>query len=83
LSPRHDALRIITQETTTMKRTTTVRRQSSITAARIQRAVNGIQIPMTLVVRVYAHAERLIASGADDEQLIAGIRQFLDAPAFA
>ncbi|WP_439357878.1 hypothetical protein [Bradyrhizobium sp. DASA03007] len=57
-----------------MKRT---KKQKDIDAARIQRAVNGILIPMTSIPRVYAHAEKLIANGADDTELTNGIRAFL------
>jgi hypothetical protein len=58
---------------TPMKR----RKTSKADAARIQRAVTGLLIPLTSITRVYAHAEKLIADGADDEALAAGIRQFL------
>ena len=53
------------------------RRSKKADAARIQRAVTGILIPMTSIVRVYAHAEKLIAEGADDIQLASGIRAFM------
>ncbi|SDK43142.1 hypothetical protein [Bradyrhizobium ottawaense] len=52
-------------------------KQSKVDAARIQRAVTGILIPMTSITRVYAHAEKLIAEGADDDHLANGIRVFL------
>jgi hypothetical protein len=58
-----------------MKRT---KKQQNIDAARIQRAVTGILIPMTSITRVYAHAEKLIADGADDVQLANGIYEFLN-----
>jgi hypothetical protein len=53
------------------------KRTSKAEAARIQRAVTGLLIPMTSITRVYAHAEQLIADGADDAALAAGIRTFL------
>jgi hypothetical protein len=53
-------------------------RRSTVNAARIQRAVAGLQVPMTIIVCLYAHAERLIIDGADDDQLAAGIRTFLE-----
>jgi hypothetical protein len=34
-------------------------------------------ISMMSITRVYAHAEKLIAEGATDDQLKAGIRNFL------
>jgi hypothetical protein len=52
-------------------------KQSDIDAARIQRAVTGILIPMTSIIRVYAHAEKLIGEGADDIALANGIRAFV------
>lgn len=57
-----------------MKRT---KKQKDIDAARIQRAVTGILIPMTSITRVYAHAEKLIAEGVDDTELPNRIRAFL------
>jgi hypothetical protein len=53
------------------------KKQKDIDAARIQRAVTGILIPMTSITRVYAHAEKLIANGADDIELVNGIRAIL------
>jgi hypothetical protein len=53
------------------------KKQKNIDAARIQRAVTGILIPMTSITRVYAHAEKLIANGADDVELVNGIRAIL------
>ena len=58
--------------TTTMKK-----RTSKKDAARIQRAVTGLLIPMMTIPKLYAHAEQLIADGVDDAQLAAGVRQFL------
>ena len=52
-------------------------RQKDINAARIQRAVTRILIPMTRICAVYAHAESLISSGATDDELRAGISAFL------
>lgn len=52
--------------------------QKAIDAARIQRAVTGMLIPMTILTKVYATAEKLIAQGADDTALVAGIREFLN-----
>jgi hypothetical protein len=46
---------------------------------RIQRAVTGLQIPMTRIVALYAHAEKLIDDGADDAALVQGIRDHLGA----
>ncbi|MGX9944910.1 hypothetical protein ACTG4Q_20830 [Bradyrhizobium denitrificans] len=56
-----------------MKRT---KKQEAADAARIQRAVTGMLIPMTSIPKLYAHAEKLIADGADDEQLANGVRAF-------
>jgi hypothetical protein len=53
------------------------KKQKDIDAARIQRAVTGILIPMTSITRVYAHAEKLIADGVDDIELTNRIRAFL------
>lgn len=61
----------------------TKKQQEKIDAARIQRAVNGVQIPMMQICKVYAHAEKLIAEGADDVALAAGIREFMAAPVAA
>jgi hypothetical protein len=55
------------------------RKTSKADAARIQRAVTGLIIPIMTIPRLYAHAKQLIADGADDDQLAAGIRQFLGA----
>jgi hypothetical protein len=59
-----------------MKRT---KKQKGADEARIQRAVTGMLIPMLSITKVYAHAEKLIADGADDEQLENGVRAFLTA----
>lgn len=53
------------------------RKQKAADAARIQRAVTGFLIPMTILTKVYSAAEKLIDAGATDEQLVAGIRDFL------
>jgi hypothetical protein len=53
------------------------RKQEAINEARIQRAVMGMLIPMMSIPKVYAHAEKLIGQGADDEQLANGVRAFL------
>jgi hypothetical protein len=53
------------------------KKQEAADAARIQRAVTGMLIPMMTIPKLYAHAEKLIADGADDAQLAAGIRRFL------
>jgi hypothetical protein len=53
------------------------KKQEAADAARIQRAVTGILIPMTSITRVYAHAEKLIADGVDDTELTNRIRAFL------
>jgi hypothetical protein len=53
------------------------KKQKDIDATRIQRAVTGILIPMTSITRVYAHAEKLIENGADDIELVNGIRAIL------
>ncbi len=60
-----------------MKRT---KAQQKIDADRIQRAITGVILSMTAIPRIYAHAEKLIAEGADDAQLKAGIRQFVGEP---
>jgi hypothetical protein len=52
-------------------------KQDKINAARIQRAVTGMLIPMMTITSLYAHAEKLIAEGADDAQLANGVRSFL------
>ena len=52
--------------------------QKALDAARIQRAVTGMLIPMTIITKVYGTAEKLIADGATDDQLVAGIRDFLN-----
>jgi hypothetical protein len=52
-------------------------KQSKVNEARIQRAVTGMLIPMLSIPKVYAHAEKLIGQGADDEQLTNGVRAFL------
>jgi hypothetical protein len=52
--------------------------QKAVDAARIQRAVTGMLIPMTSITKVYSAAEKLIADGADDVQLVNGIRMFLN-----
>ncbi|MDB5603450.1 MAG: hypothetical protein JWP25_350 [Bradyrhizobium sp.] len=54
-------------------------KHDKINAARIQRAVTGMLIPMMTIPRLYAHAEKLIAEGADDVQLANGVRAFLGA----
>ncbi|WP_315768469.1 MULTISPECIES: hypothetical protein [unclassified Bradyrhizobium] len=61
-----------------MKRT---KRQQKIDADRIQRAITGMIISMMAIPRIYAHAEKLIAEGATDEQLKASIRQLVGEPA--
>ncbi|MEH2517431.1 hypothetical protein V1279_003004 [Bradyrhizobium sp. AZCC 1610] len=53
------------------------KKQQAADAARIQRAVTGVLIPMTSITAVYAFAEQLIADGADDAQLAAGVRKFI------
>jgi hypothetical protein len=53
------------------------RRKKGEHAARIQRAVVGIIIPIMAINDVYQHAEKLIGDGADDAALAAGIRKFL------
>jgi hypothetical protein len=55
------------------------KKQQAIDDARIQRAVSGMLIPMLSIPKIYAHAEKLIAEGADDEQLANGVRAFLAA----
>ena len=47
---------------------------------RIQKAVTGIIINTMDIPRVYKHAEKLIAEGADDAQLRAGICKFTGHP---
>ena len=53
------------------------RKKKTINEVRIQRAVTGMLIPMTSIPALYRHAEQLIADGADDAQLAAGLRKFL------
>jgi hypothetical protein len=55
----------------------TKRKQAKIDQARIQRAVTGLILSMGSIPRIYAHAEKLIADGADDTALAKGIRIFL------
>lgn len=57
-----------------MKRT---KKQQAIDAARIQRAVANILIPMSAITPLYKHAEKLIAAGADDAALRAGVCKFM------
>jgi hypothetical protein len=58
-----------------MKKRTT--KQDKIDNARIQRAIVGLQIPMTQITAVYNHAETLIARGANDAELADGIRLYV------
>jgi integrase len=53
-------------------------REMVIDSARIHRAVDGLHIPTMGFTRLYAHAQEMIFDGADDEQLAAGVRQFLE-----
>lgn len=53
------------------------RKKKTETEARIQRAVTGMLIPMMQIPALYRHAEQLIADGADDAQLAAGVRKFI------
>lgn len=53
-------------------------KQDKINAARIQRAITGLLIPIMIIPKLYKHAEGLIAAGADDAQLASGIRAFLN-----
>lgn len=55
------------------------RRKKTETESRIQRAVTGMIIPMMAIPALYKHAEDLIAGGADDEALAAGVRKFIGA----
>lgn len=55
------------------------RRKKSETEVRIQRAVTGMIIPMMAIPALYKHAEDLIAAGADDAALAAGVRKFMGA----
>jgi hypothetical protein len=62
-----------------MARKPTKKQQEKIDAARIQRAVNGIVIPFSVIPGVYKRAEQLIADGADDAELRSGILHHLAA----
>lgn len=53
------------------------RKSKKADAARIQKAVSGLQIPMMAIPKLYAHAEKMIAEGATDEQLAQGVREYL------
>lgn len=53
-------------------------KRNKVNEARIQRAVSGLQIPMLIIPKLYAYAESLIASGADDIALAHGIRSYLE-----
>jgi hypothetical protein len=55
------------------------RRKKSVNEVRIQRAVTGMIIPIMAIPDLYRHAEKLIADGADDEALAAGVRKFMGA----
>jgi putative aminopeptidase FrvX len=55
------------------------KKQQASDAARIQRAVTGMLIPVMSIPKIYTHAEKLIADGADDEQLANGVRAFMAA----
>ncbi len=46
-------------------------------ARRVQRAVIGIQVPMSRLVGCYDHIEMLIDQGADDDGLAQGARNYL------
>ena len=48
-------------------------------ADRIQRSITGFIIDMGAIPRVYAHAEKLIAEGHDDDQLRDEIGKYLGA----
>jgi hypothetical protein len=52
-------------------------KQSRITAARIQRAVTGFQIPLTLVVLLHKRLENAITAGADDARLSQVVAEYL------
>jgi hypothetical protein len=53
------------------------RRISKGAHARIQVAITGMIIPIMTIPPLYDHALELIADGADDEQLAAGLRKFM------
>ncbi|MGJ4945129.1 hypothetical protein ACQR1W_31525 [Bradyrhizobium sp. HKCCYLS1011] len=52
-------------------------KQKKAEADRIQRAITGMMLSVLAIPRIYAHAEKLIDEGATDEQLRAGIRQYI------
>jgi hypothetical protein len=54
-------------------------KRKSVNAARIQRAVIGLQIPMMQITALYALAEQRIAEGATDQELAATCRAFIAA----
>jgi hypothetical protein len=44
-------------------------KRDKINAARIQRAVTGLQIPMLQMPALYRHMEQALAMGADEQDL--------------
>jgi len=48
-------------------------------ADRIQKAINGHIIEFSAIPRVYAHAEKLVAEGYDDDQLRDEMNKYLGA----
>jgi hypothetical protein len=56
-------------------------KRTSVNAARIQRAVTGLQIPMMQITTLYKLAEQRIAEGATDLELAATCAAFIAANA--
>jgi hypothetical protein len=52
-------------------------KRKSGNAARIQRAVTGLQIPMMQITALYNVAEQRIAQGATDQELAEACRAFI------
>jgi len=56
-----------------------MKKQDKIDAARIQRAVTGLMIPMMVIPKLYSYLKQRIAEGADDTQLAAAAQHFVEA----
>lgn len=56
----------------------TSKKQDKINAARIQRAIFGLQIPMMQIQKIYKTLEQLVANGASDEELAASAKNLVE-----
>jgi hypothetical protein len=54
-----------------------MKRRNKINEARIQRAINGLLIPMAQIVPLYALLEQQVAEGADDAWLAKVAHDFI------